>query len=153
MDFITSVQRRNSNRTWVVLFCSVEHKCMALELPFITICGCQVFLGDAEHETVLVKIYEAPNEMPHTVLIGPLSYYGRVLSFRREHLGQGLLNGVRTARMRLRTHIPSSLSIVGDLVMIYYDSQPRSSTLPWLWPIKLFSSRSEGLTTTKYINL
>lgn len=28
--------------------------------------------------------------------------------------------------MRLRTYIPSSLSIVGDLVMIYYESQPRS---------------------------
>ena len=125
-DYITLVQRRNSNRMWVVSFVSVEHKCMAPELPFITICGCQVFLGDAEHETVLIKIYEAPNEMPDTVLIGRLSYYGRVLSFRHDRLGQGLFNGVRTARIRLRTHIPLSLSIVGDLVMIYYDSQPRS---------------------------
>ena len=125
-DYITLVQRCNSNRMCVVSFVSVEHKCMALELPLITICGCQVFLGDAEHEIVLVKIYEAPNEMPDTVLIGRLSYYGRVLSFRRNRLGQGLFNGVQTAHIRLCTHIPLSLSIVGDLVMIYYDLQPRS---------------------------
>lgn len=125
-DYITSVQRRNSNRTWVVSFTSVEHKLMALELPCVTISGCQVFLGDAENETVLVKIYEAPDEMPDTVLIGRLAYYGRVLSFRRDRLGEGLFNGVRTARMRLREHIPSSLTIVGDTVMFYYESQPRS---------------------------
>ena len=125
-DYITSVQRRNSNRTWVVSFISVEHKLMALELPSVTICGCQVFLGDAENETVLVKVYEAPNEMPDTVVIGRLAYYGRVFSFRRDRLGEGLFNDVRTARMRLREHIPSSLSIVGETIMIYYESQPRS---------------------------
>lgn len=66
-DYITSVQRRNSNRMWVVSFASVEHKLMALELPCVTICGCQVFQGDAENEMVSVKIYEAPDEMPDTV--------------------------------------------------------------------------------------
>ena len=126
IDYITSIQRRNSNRTLVVSFLSAEHKACALEINSITVCGCEVFLGDAEHSTVLVKVFEAPDEIPDTVIIGRLSQYGRVLSFRRDKLSSGILNGVRTARMRLNNDIPCSLRIVGELIMIYYENQPRT---------------------------
>lgn len=126
IDFITSVQRRNSSRTWVVSFSSSERKDEALEISSVTICGCEVFLGDAENKTVIVKIYEAPSELPDTVIIGRLSSYGRILSFRRDLLATGMSNGVRTARMRLSRPIPSSMRIVGELVLFYYDSQPRT---------------------------
>lgn len=126
IDEITSIQRRNSSRSWVVSFKSSEHKDAALEISSITICGCEVFLGDAENKTVIVKIYEAPSELPDTVLIGRLSTYGKILSFRRDLLATNVWNGVRTARMRLSRPIPSSMRIVGELVLFYYESQPRT---------------------------
>lgn len=52
---------------------------MALELSSVTIRKCQVFLGDAENQRVLVKICKAPDEMPDTnyrsfVLLPALSF-------------------------------------------------------------------------------
>ncbi|KAL9989394.1 hypothetical protein ACROYT_G003939 [Oculina patagonica] len=126
IDHATPVQRKNSNTTWVVSFDTPENKAFALELNSVTISGCEVFLGDAEHQTVIVKIYEAPPEMPDTVLIGRLSQYGKILSFRRDRLGVDLENGVRTARMRVAHPIPASMRICGELIMFYYDSQPKS---------------------------
>ena len=126
IDWITSVQRRNSNCTWVVTFMSSDHKDCALEINSITVCGCEVFLGDAENKTVIVKIYEAPTEMPDTILIGRLSQYGKVFSFRRDCLAADVFNGIRTARMRLQRQIPSTIRIVGEQIMIYYDSQPHT---------------------------
>ena len=126
VDCVTSVQRRNSSRTWVVSFTTPEHKESALEISSITICGCEVFLGDTENKTVIVKIYEAPMEMPDTVLIGRLSVYGKVLSLRRDCVATGVYNGVRTARMRLSKPIPSAMRIVGEQVMVFYESQPRT---------------------------
>lgn len=126
IDHVTPVQRKNSNRTWVVSFDTPENKAFALELNSVTISGCEVFLGDAEHQTVIVKIYEAPPEMPDTVLIGRLSQYGKILSFRRDRLGVDLENGVRTARMPVAHPIPASMRICGELIMFYYDSQPKS---------------------------
>ena len=45
-----------------------------------------MFLGDCENRLVLVKILEAPAELPDTALIGRLNHYGRVLSFRRDKI-------------------------------------------------------------------
>ena len=65
--------------------------------------------------------------MPDTVVIGRLSHYGRVLSFRRDiGVATRVLNGVRTARMRLSSAIPSSLRIAGEAVFISYPGQPRT---------------------------
>ena len=98
---ITSIQRRTSNRTWVVSFDNQEAKELALEKSSIQIAGYTVFLGDCENHLVLVKVYEAPNELPDTAVISCLSYYGRVLSFHRDKVFQVIDNGVRTARMRV----------------------------------------------------
>lgn len=59
-DWITLIQRCNSNSSWVVSFSTFEQKECALELNSITVCGLEVFLGDAQFCTVLVKIYECP---------------------------------------------------------------------------------------------
>ena len=109
VDDITSIQRKTSSKSWVVSFKTATIKEQALALPHITIAGCQVFLGNAENVTVLVKVYEAPDEMPDSVVIGRLSHHGKVLSFRRDKLTSGIFNGIRTARMRLKSHIPPSV--------------------------------------------
>ena len=57
---------------WVVSFGSPEGKSQALGVPEVTICECQVFLGDSENrdrdQPCIVKIYEAAMEMLDTVL-------------------------------------------------------------------------------------
>lgn len=97
VDDISSIQRKNSNNTWVVSFNS-DCKERALVLPSLQIAGCSVVLGDSENTTVIVKIYEAPDEMPDTMIIGRLSAYGTVLSFRRDKISATISNGIRTAR-------------------------------------------------------
>ena len=126
IDAIVSIQRKGSNRSWVVTFSSAEAKEKALSVPSVTVAQCQVFIGDTENRTVLVKIYECPDEMPDTFVISRLSKYGSVLSFRRDMLADGIRNGIRTARMQLILPIPSSLSIAGELVFINYPGQPRT---------------------------
>ena len=72
-----------------------------LGVPEIIICGCQVLLGDCDNRVCIVKIHEAPMEMPDTILIGRLAHYGKVFSFRRDRMAEGIYNSVRTAKMRL----------------------------------------------------
>lgn len=65
--------------------------------------------------------------MPDTVIIGRLSHYGRVLSFRWDFGAATCVhNGVRTARMRLSSAIPSSVWITGEVVFVSYPGQPRT---------------------------
>ena len=124
IDDITSIQYRNSDRSWTVSFRTLTSKNQAMDIPSLCICGCEVFIGD--HKTVLVKIYEAPQEMPNTIVIGRLSAYGRVLSFRRDKLSSGIFNGVRTAKMRLKYDVPSSIRVAGEMLKTYYTSQPKT---------------------------
>ena len=97
IEEIVSVQRKASNNSWVVTFDSPVTKEAALEVASIEINGVTVFLGDCEHRLVLVKMYEAPEELPDTALIGRLLHYGRVLSFRRDLIAEGIHKGVRMA--------------------------------------------------------
>ena len=100
-EHIYSIQFRNSNCSWCITFTDQLSKETILEKGVIHLGGVPVFIGDADFRVVIVKVYEAPPEMPDTVLIGRLSHYGRVLSFRRDRgLATGILNGVRTVRMR-----------------------------------------------------
>ena len=126
IDFISSIQWRASNRTWVVSFDNQLSKDAALEVSSVEIGGTTVFLGDCENRLVLVKIFEAPAELPDTVVIGRLQHYGQVLSFRRDKIAQFIESGVRTARMRLHRHISSVLNIAGEIVRIWYPNQPKS---------------------------
>lgn len=52
--------------------------------------------------------------MPDTAVIGRLTHYGKVLSFRRDKIVDSIDNGVRTARMRLTRHIPSTINLAGE---------------------------------------
>lgn len=58
IDDIISIQRKTSNRTWVVSFFRTVAKDAAMQLPSIKIA--------ARSFSVLVKIYEAPDELPDT---------------------------------------------------------------------------------------
>ena len=78
INTICAVQRKLSTRSWAISFTSREARDIALGHASITVAGCPVFLGDAENRTVIVKVYEAPDEMPDTVVIGRLSAYGHV---------------------------------------------------------------------------
>lgn len=125
---ITSIQRKTSNKTWVVSFDSLITKEEALQLASQDICGSSVFISDCENRLVLMKIDEAPNEMPempNTVIIRRLSCYGQVLSFRRDLVAQGVYNDVCTAKMGLTRHIPSSICVAGDILRIWYPTQPK----------------------------
>lgn len=64
--------------------------------------------------------------MPDTFLIGRLSCFGSVLSFRRDLLAAGIRIGICMARMRLTKPIPSSITVAGENVFISYPSQPRT---------------------------
>ena len=125
IDEILSIQRRASNNTWVVSFRSTDAKNIALGVPSVVIAGCTVFLGDCENRVQIVKLYEAPTEMPDTVLIGRLSHYGKVFSFRRDRIADGIYNGVRTARMRLNLSIPPSILVAGEFIRVWYPTQPK----------------------------
>lgn len=63
-----------------------EARDLALNSATITVAWCPLYLGDAENGIVIVKIYDAPDKMPDTVIIGHLSAYGHVLAFRRNQL-------------------------------------------------------------------
>ncbi|PFX27726.1 Major facilitator superfamily domain-containing protein 12 [Stylophora pistillata] len=101
IDSIGTVQRKSSNKSRVVSVVSRAAKEVALETPYVKIEGLKTFLGDYESRLAIVKVYEAPAKLPDTALIGRLSHYGRVLSFRRDMVAQHIENGVRTARMNI----------------------------------------------------
>ena len=124
IDSVSSVQRRASNNTWVVAFKSPEAKNAALGVSSVSIAGCTVFLGDCENRLQIVKIYEAPPEMPDTVIIGRLFRYGKVFFFVATKWPT-IYNGIRTTRMRVNKIIPSSLYIAGEPFRIWYPTQPK----------------------------
>ena len=117
---VTAIQRKSSTKSWVVAFETVLAKNHALEIGRFEICGCPVHISDVAASHLIVKIYEAPPEMPDTVVIGRLSAYGRVISFRRDRAPAGVENGIRMARMNLRRAIPSSVRLAGENLRIWY---------------------------------
>ena len=77
-----------------------------------------------------VSIRNAPFEMDDGVLINILSRYGKVDSVRHNKFSvgpfEGLYNGVRTAKMRIRENIPSSCTISGHNVSFMYNGQVKT---------------------------
>lgn len=123
---IISIQRRLSSNTWVVALRTAEAKEHILSIWGVTIAGQTVFVGDCDNKISLVKVYNAPNEMPDSVIIGRLSTYGTVLSFRRDLATDSIFNGVRTARMRINSIIPSTVRIVGEFIKFWHPGQPKT---------------------------
>ena len=125
-DNITAIQRRASNNSWVVTFDCKAVKDAAMNEHSIEIAGCSVLVGDCENRVSIVKIYELPDELPDSVVIGRLSHYGRVISFRRDRVADTILNGVRTARMFIERPIPSQTFIAGEFACLWYPSQHKT---------------------------
>ena len=123
---IVSIQRRLSSNTWVVALRTAEAKEHILSVWGVTIAGQTVFVGDCDNKISLVKVYNAPNELPDSVIIGRLSTYGTVLSFRRDLATDSIFNGVRTARMRISSTIPSTVRIVGEFIKFWHPGQPKT---------------------------
>lgn len=126
VDDITSIQRRASNNSWVVTFGSKAVKDAALNEQSIKIAGVSVLVGDCENRVSIVKIYELPDELPDSVVIGRLSNYGRVISFRRDRVADAIFNGVRTARLSIERPIPAQAFIAGEFCRFWYPSQPKT---------------------------
>ena len=63
--------------------------------------------------------------MPDTVIIGRLSRYEKVFSFRCDKLADCIYNGIRTTRMRVNKIMPSSLYIAGEPLRVWYPTQPK----------------------------
>lgn len=60
------------------------------------------------------------------VVIGRLSYYGHVISFRRDKIAQFIESGVRMARMAINLHILSIVNLAGEYVRVWYPNQPKT---------------------------
>ena len=77
-----------------------------------------------------VSVRNAPFEMDDDVIINILSRYGKVESLRNNRYSvgpfKGLLTGMRTARMKLKDNIPSSISVSGHNLTIIYNGQRRT---------------------------
>ena len=77
-----------------------------------------------------VSIRNAPFEFSDEKLIEVLSRYGKVEGIRHNRYAYGpfkdLLTGVRTARMRLKENIPSSITVCGLSLTILYNGQQRT---------------------------
>lgn len=120
---ISSIRRKNLNNTWVVSFNVADCKERTLALSSLQITGCSVVLGDSVNTTVIVKIYEAPDEMADTMIFGRLSVYGTVLSFHRYRISSMISNGICTARVHLKKSIPSAAYIAGEVMYFFNASQ------------------------------
>ena len=79
----------------VISFSEQAEKDRVISKGRVTISGTVIFLSDTDCHTEIVKVFEVHNEMPDTVVIGRLSCFGRVLSFRRDvGPATGVQNGV-----------------------------------------------------------
>ena len=126
IDDISSIQRRASNNSWVVTFGSKAVKDACLNEHSITIPSCSLLLGDCKNRVSIVKVYELPDDMPDSVVIGRLAHYGRVISFCRDRVLDAILSGVRTARMFIERPIPAQTFIAGKFMRFWYPSQPKT---------------------------
>ena len=118
IDNITSVQHCASNNLWVVTFDSKAVKDAALNEHSINILAAPFFWE-------IVKIYELPDELPDSVVIGRLAHYSRVI-FLHDHVADTILNGVCTARMFIERPIPAQAFIAGQFACFWYPSQPKT---------------------------
>ena len=126
VEDITCVQYNSANHLWTVSFTDPAIKNQLMGLSEIVVKGHQCYLSDCENRTTIVKIFEAPDEMPDSVLVARLSTYGKVFSFRRDKCRGHIRNGVRTARMRLKSDIPSVVRIAGTYIRLWYPGQPKT---------------------------
>ena len=122
---ILSVQRWLGSNTYVVCFSMAEAKSLILSSWDIEVCGYRAFAADCDHKISIVKIYNAPNEIQDSVIIGTLSVYRTVLLFHGDLVNDSVFNGIRTARVEIKHDIPSTVRIVGEFIKFWYPRQPK----------------------------
>lgn len=81
----------------------------------------------------IVKLYHLPKDLNPELIRGQLATYGTVISLLMDSWGPTLRykisNGVRTARMDLKKHIPSYIEIAGFKSFVSYEGQPITCAL------------------------
>ena len=79
---------------------------------------------------IFVSVRYAPFDMEEETLVNILSRYGKVHDMRWNRFSygkaKGLLNGTRTARMQIKSNIPSSMNILGHNIFFMYNGQKRT---------------------------
>ena len=90
----------------------------------------EVKISNESKITTYVKIRSVPFEMPSFVLENVFSHYGKVKHIRENTIGFGhysfALSGDRTIFIELEKHIPSYVSIRGQMYNVLYNGQPRT---------------------------
>ena len=90
----------------------------------------QFYVKNLSSSVTYVSIRNAPFEMSDETLSALLSRYGKVENIRRNMYSdgpfKGSLTGVRTAAMRLKENIPSSITIHGYTISFIYNGQLRT---------------------------
>ena len=79
---------------------------------------------------ITVRVFDLPPEVPDEILKAKLQLYGTVHDIRKEKWSQQynlkVYNGVRAAKMNIKTNIPNSMSVVGYRISVTYAGQPKS---------------------------
>lgn len=82
-----------------------------------------------DSDIVAVRVHDLPPAIKHTTVFDSLSKYGEILSVTRErwkHYFPGVYNGVRVLHMKVKSAIPSFVTIGGYETTISYHNQPKS---------------------------
>lgn len=80
-----------------------------------------------------VKVYNLPFEISYNSITDVLSKYGTVYAITSERWSGNMHykvdNGVRVARIDLRSHIPSFITVRGFKALVVYEGQPRTCSV------------------------
>lgn len=81
-----------------------------------------------EDGTTLVKVHDLPPQMGNDVIKQEMSRFGEVLSIKNETWEspsplQGIINGVRSIRIRIQEQIPSYINISGHFTLVTHKNQ------------------------------
>lgn len=114
---------------WVVSLLDHDVKDQLLGRHSFIVNGHQVFVSDCQNRIFIVKIFDAPDEMPDSVLNGRLSVYGKVFSFRHDRCLAHITNGICTARMWLKSSLPSVIRSLDAYVQLWHPGQPETVVL------------------------
>ena len=130
---ICGVQNLNKEKIVVKFFCNEtfldvvrKYKDKVIKIDDVD----TVKVIDISSGTTYVSIRNAPFEMDDEVIIMILSKYGKVESIRKNRYSvgpfEGMLTGTRTAKMKVRKNIPSSVYVLGHSLSFLYNGQKRT---------------------------
>ena len=114
----------DSNETFLSIVKEYEDKIMRINDTY------SVKVVNISTGLTFVSVCNAPFEMENDTIICILSRYGEIESIRNNRFShgpfEGLLSGIRTAKMKVRENIPSSINVFGHNLTIIYNGQKRT---------------------------